>query len=178
MAYTDPIVPELLLNYRVYESGTNKLAGTADVELPKIENLTETMSGAGIAGEIETVVIGHIKAMSTKINFRTVVHKNFTLMNPDGVDLTIRGVIQSTVAGTGVKLKLPLVVRIKGHAKSTDFGKLEAAKTMGTSSELTVTYLKISLDGAEKLEVDPTNFIYSINGINYLADVKTMLGEV
>ena len=44
-------VPEMLRNFRVYEESYDMI-GTADVELPTLEALTETIKGAGIAGEI------------------------------------------------------------------------------------------------------------------------------
>lgn len=170
----DTKTPELLINYRCFDADADKLLGTVDVELPKIEAMTETLSGAGIAGEVETAIVGHIKAMSAKINFRTVTHSTFNLGVPTGVSLTFRGSIQTTESGTF----LPLVVRVKGVAKSTDLGKLEAGKTMGSAVELSLNYLKITLDGDEKVEIDQHNYIYSIDGENYLADVKTQLGEV
>ena len=51
-------VPEKLINFRVYLDGNN-LIGVADVELPSIEAMTETVKGAGIAGEIDSPTLGH-----------------------------------------------------------------------------------------------------------------------
>lgn len=44
-------VPERLIAFRVYGEG-NDLLGTANVTLPTIEPMTDTVTGAGIAGEI------------------------------------------------------------------------------------------------------------------------------
>jgi len=44
-------VPEKLVNARVYREG-ERLVGIADVELPEIEFVTETVSGLGVAGEV------------------------------------------------------------------------------------------------------------------------------
>ena len=71
-----------------------------------------------------------------------------------------------------------MVVRVKGVAKGTELGKMEVGKAMGSSTELTVHYLKVSLDGEEKLEIDQYNFIYKLNGENHLSEVKSQLGEV
>ena len=175
---TDVVIPEVVSNFRCYDEDVQELLGTVDIELPNIEYLTETIQGAGIAGEIETIVVGHMKAMSTKISFRNLTHKSFSLLKPDGVNLTIRGALQCTVPSTGKKVHLPLVVRIKGVAKKNGLGKLQAAKPMDSDSELSVTYLKITLDGVEKVEIDQYNFICKIDGVDYLLDVKAILGEV
>ena len=55
-------VPEKLINFRVYENG-NDLIGIADVTLPKVDYMTETVKGAGIAGEIDSPVKGHYSSM-------------------------------------------------------------------------------------------------------------------
>ncbi|ECD6823048.1 phage tail protein, partial [Salmonella enterica subsp. enterica serovar Enteritidis] len=46
-------IPERLINFTVYGEGS-RIIGIADAKLPSIEMMTETVSGAGIAGEIET----------------------------------------------------------------------------------------------------------------------------
>ena len=51
-------VPEKLINFRVYEDGDD-LVGVADVTLPTLDAMTETVKGAGIAGEVESPVMGH-----------------------------------------------------------------------------------------------------------------------
>ena len=64
-------VDELVINYAIYEDAVEYL-GTTEVTLPDLEYMTEELSGAGIAGNIEEIIIGHLNAMSTTFNFRTV----------------------------------------------------------------------------------------------------------
>ena len=51
-------IPERLIGFRVYNDN-NDLLGIATVTLPMIEAMTDTVSGAGIAGEVESPVLGH-----------------------------------------------------------------------------------------------------------------------
>lgn len=44
-------VPEKLINFRVYNNGAD-LVGSADVTLPKLNAMTQTVKGAGIAGKL------------------------------------------------------------------------------------------------------------------------------
>ena len=44
--------PEQTVAYRVYHKGSDFL-GIATIELPQVQQMTETLSGSGIAGEIE-----------------------------------------------------------------------------------------------------------------------------
>lgn len=46
-------IPERVVNYNVYDD-TEKLVGiSGEIALPNFEAMTETISGAGIAGEYE-----------------------------------------------------------------------------------------------------------------------------
>lgn len=52
-------LPSLLVNFRVYDGDSNDMIGVADVELPKLEAMTETLKGAGVSGEVDMPVLGH-----------------------------------------------------------------------------------------------------------------------
>lgn len=40
-----------------------------------------------------------------------------------------------------------------------------------------VSYYATYIDGKKKLEIDPLNYIYYVNGKDYLADVRKALGK-
>ena len=61
----------LNISYTVYEDAIEKL-GVTEATLPDLEYMSETLSGAGIGGEIEEVLIGMMSAMTTTLNFRNV----------------------------------------------------------------------------------------------------------
>lgn len=63
-------IDELVVNFAVYEDA-NEYLGMAEATLPDLEYLAEEMSGAGIAGNVEEIIIGHLSAMTTTLNFRT-----------------------------------------------------------------------------------------------------------
>ena len=64
-------IPDKLIAYRAYKDGKDML-GIADVELPDIEAMSDTIKGAGISGEVDLPTLGHIGAMSMTINWRSV----------------------------------------------------------------------------------------------------------
>ena len=76
-------VPEKLINYRVYKDSTDYI-GLADVTLPTLEAMTETVSGAGIAGEVDSPTLGHYGSMETVLNWRTLEKTNMGLAAPNG----------------------------------------------------------------------------------------------
>ena len=67
-------IPEKTIAFNVYRDGT-VLMGVATVELPQLQAMTETISGAGIAGEIDSPTLGHFQSMTAKLSFRTKTNK-------------------------------------------------------------------------------------------------------
>ena len=47
---------------------------------------------------------------------------------------------------------------------------------MDTEVELSAQYLVVELDGQKVFEFDPINWVFAINGQNYLQDIKSALG--
>lgn len=168
-------VPEKLINFRVYNNGAD-LVGSADVTLPKLNAMTQTVKGAGIAGEIDSPVLGHYSSTEVEINFRTIDKDSINLDSPKGHHLDIRGAQQVYDSSTGeyVVKKLKLVVR--GVPKTDDLGKLDVGATTDTKLTLECDYVKLSIDGETQIELDKYNYIANIGGVDYLADVRDALG--
>lgn len=168
-------IPEKLTNFTVYLDGSEYL-GAADVDLPDLESMTETVSGAGIAGEIDSPTIGHFASMTVTINWRVLEKANFRLARQNVQPLDFRGSIQSFDTSTGTYKSVPVKVTIRGLPKTTPLGSLAPSSTMDNSNELEVIYIKILYDGQTMVEIDKFNFICIIDGEDYLAQVRENLG--
>lgn len=168
-------IHEKLTNFRVYLDGTD-LLGTADVDLPDIEAMTDTVKGAGIAGEVESPVLGHYAPMNLTINWRTITGNTMVLAKPMSHQLELRGSVQLYDAGAGTYSIQSQKVVVKAVPKKTGLGKLDVGVKQDSSSEFECNYIKIWLDGAEKLEIDKYNFICVIDGEDFLAETRTALG--
>ncbi len=168
-------VPEKLINFRVYEGGDD-LIGIADVTLPNLEAMTETVKGAGIAGEVESPVLGHYSSMELELNWRTLSKPNVLLAQPKGVQLDLRGAQQVYDSGASEYKVSPAKVVVAGVPKTTELGKLDVGTTSDTKTTLEVNYIKVTIDGKDVLELDKFNYICNIGGVDYLADVREALG--
>ena len=170
-------IPEILQGFEVYESGGVAVKGIVDVTLPGLEAMTETVKGAGIAGEYETSVIGHYKAMSLSLKYRTVTEFLLSLSAPKVHALDLRGGIQSKDQATATVRTIPIRVAVRCMPKKTEPGKFEPGAGMDSSNEFNCTYLKITFDGKEMVEIDPLNYICVINGKDYLEELRAALGK-
>lgn len=171
------MVPEKLINFRVYQDGAD-LIGISDVTLPKLEAVTETVKGAGIAGEIDSPTLGHYGSMEVELNWRTLLKSNIVLAKPKGVNLDLRGACQMNNSESGTLETVPVKVVLRGLPKSTDLGKLEMGSTTDTKNTIEVTYIKITVNGEDVLELDKYNYICNIDGTDYLTEVREALGLV
>ena len=169
------VFPDKQVNYRVYLDG-NELIGTATVDLPEIAYMTDTISGAGIAGEIDSPVIGHLQSMTVTLNWRTIEEQALQLLNIDGANLTLRSSQQQYDSASGKYVTKPVKIILKTVPKTMSLGTMQAAGSTDSTTELEVLYLKIDVGGSTQLEVDKLNFICAINGNDILSQVRSDLG--
>ena len=77
-------IPTKINNYNVYNAG-DKLLGVGDeLTLPDFEATSETVSGAGILGEIDDPTIGYFGNMQLEIPFRTLDKEATNMMDQSG----------------------------------------------------------------------------------------------
>lgn len=169
-------IDELVINCALYEDA-NEYLGMGEVTLPDLEFMAEEISGAGIAGSVEEIIIGHLSAMTTTLNFRTVCKAAVRLLEPRVHKLDLRVAQQQTNNRTSETevTSVKHIMRVK--PKKTALGKVAAASTADASGEYAVQYYAMYMDGKKMTEVDPLNFICIINGYDYLAAVRKALGK-
>ena len=161
-------IQETVINFAVYEDKT-EFMGIASVQLPDLTALSQQISGAGIAGNIEAIIPGHFEAMTCTINFRTTTTAALKLSEPRRHNLDIR--VAGKVAAQSVKHVLVVLPKKDGG------GTLAPASAADASGEYAVRYWATYVDGQKIREIDPMNSICIINGVDYLADVRKALGK-
>ena len=171
-----PNFDESVINFAVYEDSV-EYVGMAGVTLPNLAAIVQTLSGAGIAGNVEVPVLGHYDVMSLTLNFRTTTEHSVRLSEPrrHNIDLRMAQQIEDTVAG---EVKVQSIKHVLVVVPKTDTGGTvaPAAPTNG-SGEYAVRYWATYIDGAKVREIDPLNFICEVNGVDYLADVLKAIGK-
>lgn len=168
-------IPEKVVNYNVYDDA-NKLVGvSAEVTLPNLEALTETIAGAGIAGEYESPIPGHFGSLTIEIPFRVIYDQSFKLLEPGGKTIVLRASQQSYDVAGGKIENRGLKITIKGLPKGIDLGKLAAGKMTETKNTIEVLYLKIEENGKTLLELDKLNFVYIVNGVDVLGPIRNQI---
>ena len=169
-------INESVINFQVYEDAT-EFYGMAEVGLPEISNITQDVQGAGISGTFESVILGHLEAMTLTLNFRTLVRDAIKLLEPRDhqIDLRVAQQDKDTVSGRTIVTAVKHVFVCK--PKMLNPGAVAPAAPADASGEYAVTYWATFINGRKTLEIDILNFIYFVNGVDYLADVRAALGK-
>ena len=167
-------IPTKINRYNVYNTG-NRLLGVGDeMTLPDFEPSSETVTGAGILGEIDDPTIGYFSNQEIEIPFRLLDKEAMGMMNmTKAVQLEIRGAQQTTNSEGDIEFRAMRVV-VRGRGGKLETGKVKAGSTMDTKVTLTVLYILIELEGSTVLELDKLNEVYKVNGVDVLAAIKEL----
>lgn len=146
---------------------------TGEVSLADISFMTETISGAGMLGEYETVIMGHTSSIEQEIPFRMLEEDVFSLANPmDVQELTLRGTEQVSERGTGKIETQGIRIVLRGRPKSFKPGTIKMGGQMGASVTLELLYIMIEIEGENKFELDKLNEVFKVDGDDIMARIK------
>lgn len=164
------------INFAVYEDGKECL-GIAQATLPNLNALSQTISGAGISGNIDVPIIGQYEAMTLGLSFRNLTAGSASLIEPRQHKIDLRGAVQNTDPVKGI-LTVDSIKHVFKVMPKTMNGGTVAPATMGNpSGEYSVFYWAEYINGKKVLEIDPINNICTINGKDYMSDVRKALGK-
>ena len=162
------------INFKVYE-GKTTYVGVSDVTLPSLSFLTQTLSGVGIAGNIEAALIGQMDAMTSTFNFRNLTEETIHLATPTLHTVEMYEAQQREDSNTGESIhSVKHVMRI--FPKTLSGGTAQRASTGDPSGEYAVRYWAVYVDGKRYMELDPMNSICYMDGKDYLAPVRNAMG--
>ena len=163
------------INFRVFEDGKEHL-GLASLTLPNTNWIVQTISGAGLGGNVDYPVVGQLEAMELGINFRTTQKNAAKLAEPRRHQIECRSAQMGDdpVAGklTTDNVKHTFVI----VPKTLTGGSVAPAAPTDGSGTYSVLYWKEVINGVVTKELDPVNFKCVINGTDFLADVRKALG--
>lgn len=166
-------IPEIINNFNVYSKGNKLIGVTGEVTLAEMNAMTETINGAGLLGEYETIAVGHFSSAVQEITFRILNEDIFTLSNPmQEQELTLRASAQSTIkANVGISTTGMRIV-FRGRPKTFTPGTVKQGAMMGAKLGLELMYTLYEIGGKRRLEIDKLNAVYKINDVDVLAAIR------
>lgn len=168
-------IPEKVVNYNLYDDVEKLLGIGTEMTLPNFEPLTETISGAGILGEWESVSQGHFGSQSVEISFRNLGSQAIALQQMKDRMLVLRAAQQAYDVSSGGIQHRGLKISMKGQPKGLNTGKIAVNANTETTVVYEIMYIKIEEDGKVLVELDKLNFVYVLNGEDQLAGIRNLI---
>ena len=159
-------IPTLLNNFNTYASG-HKYVGVSS-------ETTETLEGAGIAGDIEEAVEGCFGSLESETSFQNIGEEYFHFLTQTGI-VTYRGSMQVLNTATQTNDFEGIVVTTKGRVKSFDLGTLKRGGKGEPKIVRELTYVKITIGGQNVLELDKFNMVWKLYGVDRLQKVRSQI---
>jgi P2 family phage contractile tail tube protein len=113
--------------------------------------------------------------MSFKINSRSVNKKTAILAKTGKQNLELR-FARDVVQSDGTIIPASTKIFITCIAKKYEPGKVEQGATMDGSMEFEVLRYRQIIEGEEVLLIDKFNYQYVVNGVDYMAAIRAILG--
>lgn len=168
--------PESNVLFELYEDGNNYM-GLTQATLPNIAFIVQQISGAGMNGNIDAPIAGMLEAMELSLNFRSPTDAAKSLAAPKSHHLDLRVAAQywdNVGAEYGIEAdKYVMVTR----PKAMNPGNVQPATPADTANTFSVVYYAGYKDGQKIWEVDPTNYICVVDGVDYFAPIRKALGK-
>lgn len=164
-----------ITNANVYIDGNSLLGKTEEIKMPDVVVTMTEHKALGLVGKIE-LPSGLDKMESTqKWNslYPEVLKK---AANPfTAVQLQCRSSME-TYTGAGRTEQVPVVVYITGTFKKFPMGNYKQHDNVEAETSMSVTYVRISINGKDVIEVDVLANIYKVDGVDLLETYKTNIG--
>lgn len=164
-----------IVNANVYIDGNSMLGKAEECKLPDVVATLTEHKALGMVGKIE-LPSGLDKMEATiKWNslFADVLKKAANPFKP--VQLQVRS-SQESYTGQGRTAEVPVVVHLTGSFKKFPLGGFKQHDNVEAETALTITYVRLVVNGEDIVEVDVLSNIYKVGGVDLLAQYRTNIG--
>ena len=145
---------------------------TTTVTRPSLEFLTDTISGAGINGEIDMPTYAQLGSMTYEIGLRRAGPNAIKLFEQKTQELEVRWVTDTVDSATGNSAVSANKDIVKGRPKTLEGGTIENNAAQDGNLILEVLYLKHIQDGVTMYEIDKLNNVFIVNGTDYAQQIR------
>lgn len=164
-----------MTNANVYVNGVSQLGKAEEINLPAVKQIMSEHKALGMVGKMEFA--SGIDKMEAKIKwnaFYSDVFKKFA--SPFAtLNLQCRSSVE-TYTSEGRTDQVPYVCYLTAYSKDFPLGNFKQHDNVEMESNLSVTYIKVEVNGEEIVEIDVLANVYKISGVDQLAQYRQNLG--
>lgn len=169
------MIPSALNDFMCFNEG-GQMTGMVDINLSNVAYMTETLSGAGIMGELELPITGKFQSLTMTINWRSLTDENIIFLAPRTYHFDLRGSVELYDPDSGQSSTKGLIIVTRLRPKTMSLGTFAPAANMGTNCEFEILYLLAKVDRVDKVEIDKLNYKFIVDGTDYMEGHARNLG--
>ena len=166
------------IQYAIYDRSPGRpdyICDTSSYKRPSLENLTDTIKGAGILGEIDMPSLGQLGSMELEITYKRSNVKAIELFGQKSQHIETRWVTDALNSVNGsIKTDSNKEI-IKCIPKKLDLGSIEANATNEVTGTYEIIYYQYIVNGESLIEIDKLNNVFKIRGIDYAEAIRKAL---
>ena len=166
-------LPAKLKNFNFFQDGAGFLGEIEEVTIPKLAIKASEWRGGGMLGPI-MIDEGLEKLESDWTMGGLIVDalRAFGITTHDGVGARFAGAYKDD--GTGIVRACE--VSMRGRFQEIDWGNAKVGDSTAHKHKFAVSYLRITIDGSEEVEIDLLAGVFIVGGIDRYADIRAALG--
>lgn len=169
------LIPDKVNNYNVYTgtaTAANKLIGvTNETTLIDLQNMSETLSLAGMAGEIDSPTVGQYQSMEITINFSNIARSSLEVAAKDNIPLIFLSRQEFINPEDNTKCFKTRMITVRGMTKKISYGALKKGGYGNPSVTKEVVYYKEVIDDEVITEIDKFSGRVIIGGVDLTKEI-------
>lgn len=166
-------LPRTLRMFNLFGDGNSFIDTCLELKLPKIAMKTEEYSGAGMLGPVS--LLKAIEKLEFEHTYNGPIEQivaSFGAEKHDAALLRFMGSYSEESSGTDQAVE----ITVRGRHNELDFGDAKAAENGNWKVKTDCTYYKLTIDGKVWLEIDVVNKIFTVMGVDRLAQHRKNIG--
>lgn len=163
-------LPKTLKDFTVFLAGDEWGGRVLEGTPPKIALKTEEYLAGGMAAPVD-IDMGTVEKLECELTFAEYAAGIYQQFGVADTMLTLRGAASNGTTAESV------VYEMRGLIREIDPGAFKRGDQGSLKVSISLSYLKITIGGAEVIEIDPINTIRSVGGKDQLADIRNALGS-
>ena len=167
------MIKDILVNMNLYFDGNDFVGEVQELTPPKITPKFREYMAGGMGAPID-IPTGEVEKMESSFALHSAskaVLKQLKVVPGSAVPFEFRG---ATVSNDGSKGKV--VVTQRGLIKEADYGNWKPGGDTSLKIGMTLSYYRLTIDGEVIHEIDPVNFVCTIDGVDQTKDLRDALG--
>ena len=168
-------LPKKLKMMNLFNEGNSYLGQTGEVTLPKLGRKFEDWRGGGMDGNIkwDNGLSDDMIEFAWKLGgIDPLVISQYGAATVSAIGLRFAGSYQRD--DTGETTALEMVVR--GRHEEIDFGNSKAGDDTELSMKTIWSYLKITIDGEDFIEIDIPGIVFKVKGVDMYEKHRANIG--